>query len=116
MKGVIAFILLILLDLPWLFLQSGASKKIIEKISGSFNIRLWAAIPVYIALAYILLLQTSVLGAFLTGISVYAVYDFTTLALFKEYPVWFAVMDTVWGGILMASSYSILQWLSYKNR
>jgi uncharacterized membrane protein len=109
-KFAYAFVLLILLDLPWLYIQSTTSQSIIKKISGSFSIRLWAAIPVYVALAYLLMQQTSVKGAFLTGMSVYAVYDFTTLALFKDYPLSFAAIDTLWGGVLMSLAYSLLKY------
>jgi len=106
---VAAFFILILLDLPWLYLQSGRSEAIIRKISGSFSVRLLAAIPVYLALAYILMQQTSLRGAFLTGLAVYAVYDFTTLALFKDYPLWFAALDTLWGGVLMSIAFLTLR-------
>jgi uncharacterized membrane protein len=100
-----AFLILLALDLPWLYIQSERSQNIIKNISGSFQVRGWAAIPVYVALAYLLLQQTSMKGAFLSGLAVYAVYDFTTLALFKDYPLSFALMDTVWGGVLFATAY-----------
>jgi uncharacterized membrane protein len=38
--------------------------------------------------------------AFLTGAAVYAVYDFTVMAVFKDYPLYLALGDTLWGGIL----------------
>ena len=70
--------------------------------------RLWAALVVYIALAYLLLQQTSVIGAFLSGAAVYAVYDFTNLSLLKDYTLQFAAMDTLWGGVLFATAYWVL--------
>jgi uncharacterized membrane protein len=36
------------------------------------------------------------------GAAVYAVYDFTNLAMFKNYTLSFALMDTLWGGALFA--------------
>jgi uncharacterized membrane protein len=108
-KPVIGFIVIILLDMPWLYLQGNTTKHIIERISGRSNHRMWAAIPVYIALTYILLQQTSLMGSFLIGLSVYAVYDFTTLFMFRDYPLYFAVIDTLWGGVLFALSYYVLK-------
>ena len=70
--------------------------------------RLWPAIVVYIALGYLLLQQTSVLGAALSGSAIYAVYDFTNLAVFKNYTVSFAIQDTLWGGVLFAGAFLVL--------
>lgn len=66
------------------------------------------AIVVYIALAYLLIQQTSVYGAFLNGMAVYAVYDFTNLSILKDYTLKMALMDAVWGGVLFATGYYIL--------
>jgi uncharacterized membrane protein len=83
----------------------------IGKIQGGAPVvmRLWPAIVVYVALAYLLIQQTSPLGAALNGSAVYAVYDFTNLVLFKDYKLSFAVQDTVWGGILFAAAYMALE-------
>jgi uncharacterized membrane protein len=40
--------------------------------------------------------------AFILGVCVYGVYDTTTYALLRDYPLQTAVMDTVWGGVLFA--------------
>ncbi len=61
-----------------------------------------------LALAYLLLQQTSTAGAFLNGVAVYAVYDFTNLAILKDYTLQFAVTDTLWGGTLFAIAHYIL--------
>ena len=36
----------------------------------------------------------------LSWAAVYAVYDFTVMAIFKDYPLYLALGDTLWGGIL----------------
>jgi len=112
-KFFIALLLLPLLDAPWLFYQFKTSLGMFSTIQGGAAIktRLWPALVVYVALAYLLLKQRSVLEAGLSGAAVYAVYDFTNLTLFKDYTLQFAVMDTAWGGILFAAAYSILQML-----
>lgn len=98
-----------ILDLPWLLLQSSWVQEFVREIQGgrSMNVRLWAAAPVYIALGYLLTQQTSAPRAALAGMAVYAVYDFTQLLTFDHYPLYFALMDTLWGGTLMAISWWI---------
>jgi uncharacterized membrane protein len=107
----LALVLLPILDAPWLWYQSSASKAMFTAIQGGSPVvmRLWPAIVVYIALAYLLLQQTSVLGAALNGSAVYAVYDFTNLVVFKNYSLSFAIQDTVWGGILFGAAYLALE-------
>jgi uncharacterized membrane protein len=64
-------------------------------------------IVVYAALAYLLLKAKSAEEAFWLGASTYAVYDFTVLAVFKDYPLYLAVGDTLWGGTLFAIVYTL---------
>ena len=111
-KLIILASLLLIADLPWLFIQGTAVQDIIRDIQDdrSMNPRLWGGIPVYFALAYILSEITSAPRAFLMGMSVYAVYDFTQIVTFDKYPLWFAMADTLWGGTLMA----LVWWVSVK--
>jgi uncharacterized membrane protein len=95
------------LDLPWLIFQNSWVQEFMREIQGgrSMNPRLWAGAPVYLALGYLLTQQISAPRAFLAGLCVYAVYDFTQLFAFDKYPLSFAVIDTLWGGFLMAFSW-----------
>jgi uncharacterized membrane protein len=106
-----AFFLLILLDIPWLYLQTSSSIQMFSAIQGQGEVvmRLWPALIVYGALAYLLLLQKSVIGSALSGLAVYAVYDFTNLVVFKDYKLSFAIQDTLWGGVLFGTAFWILQ-------
>jgi hypothetical protein len=92
------------LDLPWLLFQGPAVQDIIRDIQGgrSMVTRLWGGIPVYLALAYCLTQVESAPRAFLLGMCIYAVYDFTQIVTFDKYPIGFAIADTLWGGVLMA--------------
>ena len=38
--------------------------------------------------------------AFILGFTTYGIFDFTNLALFKDYTLKTALIDTIWGGIL----------------
>jgi len=105
-----ASLILLLIDIPWLLFQSSASQKMVAGIQGSpLRFRLWSAIPVYLALGYLLLQQTSVQGAAASGLCVYAVYDFTNYAIFEQYPLSFAIQDTLWGGVLFAAAFWLLR-------
>jgi len=109
----IALVLIPILDAPWLLYQFNSSIEMFTKIQGGRSIesRMWAAVVVYLALAYLLLKQNSAQEAFLSGAAVYAVYDFTNLTLLKDYKVEFAVMDTLWGGVLFTAAFYALRYL-----
>ena len=49
---------------------------------------------------FLLLKRASLTQAFLLGLLVYGVYETTTLALLKRWPVKVAVLDTLWGATL----------------
>jgi uncharacterized membrane protein len=108
---IIAFFVLILIDIPWLTLQMSNTTTMFTKIQGSraLAMRLWAAPIVYVALAYLLVQMKSLKQAAASGMAVYAVYDFTNLLTFKDYTLSFAIQDTLWGGVLFAIAYSVLE-------
>ncbi len=98
-----AVMLLILFDLPWLFLIGETAQKLVLRIQGQdMKLRYAPALVVYLALAYLVTKTESPMEAFKVGVAVYAVYDFTNYAMFKNYTLSFAIMDSIWGGILMA--------------
>ena len=45
-----------IIDLPWLYIQGPAVGEIVRNIQGdrSMNVRLWGAVPVYLALGYLI--------------------------------------------------------------
>jgi len=112
-KFLIAAVLLIIVDIPWLTFMGSANNAVITDIQcGKVPyFRLSAAVPVYIALAYLVLQVKDKTNAFLTGLSVYAVYDFTVYLAFKSYPLWLALADSLWGGVLFTIVFSLLKYL-----
>ncbi len=94
--------LMVLIDLPWLSLIGGHYSDIVKTIQGGREVRMRpiAGVVVYPAMAFLALQTKSLRDAFLTGLAVYAVYDFTVLAVFKDYPLYMAVADAVWGAFL----------------
>lgn len=94
--------LFVIADLPWLIGNQRWASAVFQKVQGGtpLSVNWLAAVPVYVALAYLVTHATSREKAFLLGVSVYAVYDFTNLATLAKYDPAFAVADTLWGGIL----------------
>lgn len=108
-----AFILLILIDLPFLLTMGQDAIKAAEVIQHKpVRFRILSAVVVYIAMTYLLFQTKSTTHAFATGMAVYAVYDFTTHAILTEYPLHLAIIDTIWGGILFASVFTIMKTLN----
>lgn len=102
--------ILILVDLFWISTGGIYARSIAERIQGEpLVIRYLPALIVYLFLAYMLLETTSYKQAFLYGVCIFGVYDFTTMALFKGYEWQFALADTLWGGILFAFTRYMLQ-------
>jgi uncharacterized membrane protein len=110
MKTVIRLVaiaaVIFVIDLFWLNLIGGAYASAVEKIQGGRPMvaRIIPAIVVYGALAILVNRAESVRDAALIGSATYAVYDFTVATIFKDYPIWIGVADTVWGGALFGMS------------
>lgn len=106
---VVLSLVIFLVDLPWLTIVGGPYAAAVKLIQGGGEVRMRpiAALAVYPALAYLAFQTTSMRQAFFTGMSVYAVYDFTVMAVFQKYPLYLALGDTLWGGLLFTIVYYI---------
>jgi len=94
-------VIIFLVDLIWLATGGIYARNMSERIQGRpIHFRFVSAIIVYLFLAYMLLQTTSSYQAFLYGVSIYAVYDFTNHAVFENYDWKFAIADSLWGGVL----------------
>jgi hypothetical protein len=103
------------LDVPWLWLQGPGFSALVRAIQGGrpMRMRWWGAIPVYLALGYLASQVDSAPHAFLAGIATYAVYDFTQYATFDKYPLWLALVDSLWGGVLMLLVWLVGAWMGW---
>ena len=61
---------------------------------------------------FILQKKASLIDAFLFGIVIYGVYDATAYALFTKWSTNLAIIDTLWGGILMITTVYLTYTLS----
>ena len=104
-------VLMFLIDLPWLSVVGGDYNAIVRTIQGGREVRMrpLAGAVVYPAMAFLALKTGSLKDAFLTGLAVYAVYDFTVMAIFKEYPLYMGVADSLWGAFLFMAVFWIRQ-------
>ena len=102
--------ILFLVDIFWLLTGGIYARKMTENIQGSPIQPRWiSAIVVYLFLAYMLLQTKSYKEAFLYGVSIYAVYDFTNYAILDKYDWKFAIADSLWGGVLFVVTYHLLK-------
>ena len=91
----------------------GKMVKNIQKEEMKINI--YGAIGCYILLVlvlykFIILERKSPSDGFILGLCVYGVFDFTNIAIFKNYSWIPAIVDTLWGGIL----FYLVTFITYK--
>ena len=104
---------LFVVDLFWLATGGIYGRRMLELIQGRpLEVRFVSAALVYLFLAYMLLQTTSSYQAFLYGMCIYGVYDFTNHAIFEHYDWKFGIADTLWGGVLFVGARQLL--LAYK--
>jgi uncharacterized membrane protein len=115
-KYLLAAIIFVVLDGIYLNLVKDVFNKQIKSIQGS-DIQINY---IYTAITYIFLIfglnyfiiqkNRSVKDAALLGLTIYAVYEFTNLSLFKNWSLLIAIIDTIWGTLL----YGLTTALVYK--
>jgi uncharacterized membrane protein len=82
----------------------------VKKVQGSpIQLNFVGALITYIFLIFginyfIISKNKSVNDAFLLGLVIYGVYEFTNLSLLKNWNWLTTILDTTWGGVLFAST------------
>jgi hypothetical protein len=103
-------IIFVSIDFIYLNLIKDYFNNQIKSVQGSqMNVNLFGAVLCYIFLIvginyFIIKPKKSVSEAFLLGIVIYGVYETTNYALFKNWSILTVIIDTLWGGILFAST------------
>lgn len=101
-------IILLLLDSIYLFSSKNMFAKLIFKIQRTpLEVNIQSTILCYILLIgglwyFILKEKKSIFDAFIFGLVIYGVYETTSCALFKSWNPLIVIMDSLWGGILLA--------------
>ena len=110
----VAAIIFVILDGFYLNLIKGYFNKQIKSIQGSdIKLNIIATGITYIFLIFglnyfIIKRNRSVSDAALFGLIIYGVYDFTNMALFTNWSLLTAIIDTTWGAILFGLTTAIV--------
>ena len=105
-KALVSALGLVAIDFAYLSVIKGHFARQIAAVQGSpLRVNVFGAIVTYVFLIFglnyfIIGPGRSAQDAFLLGLVVYGVYDFTNLALFSKWQLFTAVTDTLWGGTL----------------
>lgn len=114
----ISAIVLVTIDFIYLNVIKGYFNNQIQRVQGSpMKINYLGAAICYILLIFginyfIIKPRKSVSDAFLLGIIIYGVYETTNYALFKNWSILTVLIDTLWGGLLFASTTYIVKMLT----
>ena len=113
----ISAIVFITIDFIYLNMMKDYFDNQIKKIQGTkIEMKFLGAALCYIFLIYglnyfIIKPRKSVNDAFLLGLVIYGVFETTNYALFKNWSIITVIMDTLWGGLLFASTTYIINLL-----
>jgi uncharacterized membrane protein len=108
-------VLFLLLDAVYLYFTKDMFGEMIVRIQRvAMQVRWWSGAVVYLfmaALLYWFIIKDNrpIWEAALLGLATYGIYDFTNHATLKNYDLKIAIMDTVWGGTLFATTTWILR-------
>jgi uncharacterized membrane protein len=109
-------LLFLLIDSIYLTSTTSHFQTLVKNIQGAqLKLDMLATGLTYISLVlglwyFILREKRPVFDAFLFGLAVYSVYEFTNKAIFRDWGWDTVMLDTVWGGIL----FSLTTYLVYK--
>ena len=116
-------ILLVLIDSLYLSFISVPFGNMIKEIQGSgMKVKLFPAIVVYVSLVASWMvfiypelkkrtLKETMLRSGLLGFFIYSVFDFTNMAVIKDYRLGLAIIDSLWGGILFSITTALFLFL-----
>jgi uncharacterized membrane protein len=112
-------IVMISLDFVYLSVMKSYFMNQVKNVQGSaLKINYFGAAICYIFLIaglnyFIIKPRKSVSDAFLLGLVIYGVYETTNYALFSNWSIVSVIIDTLWGGLLFASTAYVVEKLRY---
>lgn len=113
-KVLFTFVVFVAIDSAYLISMKGYFDEQIKQIQGSaIQMNLYAAILCYISLVFglyyfIIKDKKPLYQAFLLGLVIYSVYEFTTWALLKNWKMQTVIIDSLWGAILFTLTTAIV--------
>ena len=112
-------IIFVMIDSFYLNAMSGFFNKQVKLIQGSpISMKPIATFLCYLILTsglfyFSILKKLTIYEAFLLGIFVYGVYETTNRAIFKKWMFSTVILDTLWGGMLFATTTFIYKKLEF---
>ena len=112
-------IVFISIDFVYLNVMKGYFENQVKNVQGSsLKVNYLGVAICYIFLIaglnyFIIKPRKSVNDAFLLGLVIYGVYETTNYALFSNWSIITVIMDTLWGGILFASTTYVVEKLRF---
>jgi uncharacterized membrane protein len=113
---IIIMISTLVLDFIYFYLFKNVLLNAVKSVQKSpLQINIFYGLLCYLVLTFVLYYfiikdKKPIYDAFLLGFSIYAVYETTTAAIFKNWNSWLVIMDSLWGGIL----FSLITVIIYK--
>lgn len=115
----IFFIALSVLILDGIYLSSLSNyfSKVFKEIQGTkMEFRIPSAVLCYVFIIFSIyyfgfVLNIGLLNMFILGFIIYGIYELTNHATIKKWPLFMVFVDTLWGGLLYASSFSVSHYL-----
>jgi len=111
------FVVFVTIDFIYLTSMKTFFDNQVKSIQGSvIQMNLLAAILCYISLVFgvyyfIIREKKSLFQAFLLGLVIYTVYEFTNWALFKNWKLVTVIMDSLWGAVLFTLTTAIVYFI-----
>jgi len=108
MEVVLLSVIVLILDGIFLSLNRGFfNKQLVSVQKSEVSMNAFGAIMAYIFIVmslyfFIIREKKSVAQAFLLGLCIYGVYEYTNYAVFTNWRLKTTLVDTLWGGILFA--------------
>lgn len=110
LKYLIPSLAILVIDIFWLnFVMANPYKKMIKQIQGSemvpnYPYAIAAYLLVVLLLTFIIIKHDLPLfDSFVVGICAWGLYDFTTGTVIKNWRLDLALLDVLWGGLLLMS-------------
>ena len=105
----ISGVIMLLLDMVYLSsLGKTFFSPLVKSVQGSdLKVNIYYALACYLIMIFglnyfIISKNKDIIDAFILGILVYGVFDTTSGAIFKNWSLKAALIDTIWGGLLFA--------------
>jgi hypothetical protein len=111
-----SIVIFLILDVSFIYLNKNNFSNIVTKVQKSeVKIDLVGLLGTYFFLFlglyyFILSPRKSPTDAFILGLVIYGTFEFTNKIIFTNWPLYMAVIDTIWGGVL----YGTTTYLTYQ--